>query len=78
MGKRGDHGSVSLLAMADEIELARLLTQIILSVERTGELLAQAADLHRQVADLHGEITGAAVGLDEMLKRARLDPAARV
>ena len=56
--------------MADERELAEVMTHVLLSIERSGEILAQVTELHTELADLHAEVTTAAVELEAILQRA--------
>ena len=56
--------------MGDERELAEVLTHVLLSIERSGEILRRVTALHAQLVDLHAEVTNAGVELEAILKRA--------
>ena len=56
--------------MADERELADVMTHVLLSIERSGEILSRVTELHAELADLHEQVTTAAIELEAILKRA--------
>ena len=58
--------------MEDDRELADVLTHIVLSIERSGEILTRVTALHSELVDLHAEVTSAAVELEAILKRAEV------
>jgi hypothetical protein len=61
--------------VSDEPHLGRVMTQILLSVERANALLVQANELHGEVVQLLGEISNAAADLEKILERAAADQA---
>jgi hypothetical protein len=60
-------------AMADEHELADVMSHVLLSIERSGEILSRVTELHAELADLHAELTTAAIDLEAILKRASVE-----
>ena len=58
--------------MGNERELAEVLTHIVLSIERSGEILTRVTALHAELVDLHADVTNAAVELEAILKRGEV------
>ena len=56
--------------MGDEGELAEVLTHVLLSIERSAEILTRITALHAELVGLHAEVTDAAVELEAIRKRA--------
>jgi hypothetical protein len=59
--------------MADQRELADVMRHVLLSIERSGEILSRVTELHAELADLHAEVTTAAIDLEAILKRASVE-----